>query len=63
MYEFSLSQGRRQGLPSAPSHYQLNTLDALDETVCGRKGPNGDDFTMLGVIAGAGVLLLMLLVI
>jgi hypothetical protein len=37
----------------------FNTIDAL-ENVCGRKEPN---FAMLGVIAGAGVLLLMLLVI
>jgi hypothetical protein len=35
----------------------FNTIDALDEV------PMDDDFAMLGVIAGAGVLLLMLLVI
>jgi|EndMetStandDraft_7_1072992.scaffolds.fasta_scaffold505613_1 hypothetical protein len=42
---------------------RINTIDALDEKVCGGKVPMEDDFAMLGVIAGAGVLLLMLLVI
>jgi|EndMetStandDraft_8_1072994.scaffolds.fasta_scaffold595529_1 hypothetical protein len=41
----------------------FNTIDALDENVCGGKIAMDDDFAMLGVIAGAGVLLLMLLVI
>jgi hypothetical protein len=53
-------------LPSArcmKPRAHFNTLDALDKKVCGGKVPMDDDFAMLGVIAGAGVLLLMLLVI
>jgi len=41
----------------------FNTIDALDENVCGGKIPMDDDFAILGVIAEVGVLRLMLLVI
>jgi hypothetical protein len=39
----------------------FNTIDALDETCAAGKVPMDDDFAILGVVAGVGVLLLMLL--